>query len=111
MNFNWSRRFADMSPFLMVLAFFVCGDLAVLGLRQDRVIAATGRDDARIFENFTGPFASSEGSRWYEKYTDWECVIVKRKGQNKHISNYFLPVTHNLSDRDGRFFFYIRKHS
>lgn len=86
-----------------------CGDLAVLGLRRDRVIAATGRDDARVFENFTGPFISSGGSRWYEEYTDWECVIVKRKGQNKHISNYFLPISHDLSDRDGRFFFYIRK--
>lgn len=86
-----------------------CSNIAILGLPRERAISATGRPDAAIFENFAGPYTSEGVPRWYRKYTDRECIIVKRKGQNKHISNYFAPITHDLSVRDGRFFFYKRK--
>ena len=86
-----------------------CEDVAVLGLPRKRAVAATSRNDAATFEIFAGPFVSSEDARWFEKYMNHDCVIVKREGQNKHISNYFAPLTHDMVDRKGDIFFYKRK--
>ena len=86
-----------------------CEDVAVLGLPREQAVAAIGRSDAAAFENFAGPFVSSGGGRWFEKYVNRDCVIVKREGQNKHISNYFAPLTHDMVDRRGNIFFYKRK--
>ena len=98
-----------------------CGSLAVFGIARGRAAAAVGRNDIAVFERLDGPFrldgpvmdSRSPGEIYseYNKYVDYDCVIVKRRGENKHISNYFAPLDHDMSDRVGELFFYKRKPS
>ena len=86
-----------------------CGDIAAIGLSKADAVRLTGRSDVTTFERLEGPYRSSrdegvEGVRWYEKYTGFDCLIVKRRGENKHISNYFAPLTHRMSSRVGNLF-------
>ena len=88
-----------------------CGDIAAIGLSKADAVRLTGRSDVTTFERLEGPYRSSrdegvEGVRWYEKYTGFDCLIVKRRGENKHISNYFAPLTHRMSSRVGNLFFF-----
>ena len=98
-----------------------CESLAVFGMARGRAAAAVGRNDIAVFERLDGPFrldgpvmdsrSPSEIYSEYNKYVDYECVIVKRRGENKHISNYFALLNHIMSDRVGELFFYKRKPS
>ena len=87
-----------------------CDDMAVIGLSEEDAVRVGGRSDITVFERLDWPLRSTEEDgrvvRWYEKYTNFDCLIVKRKGENKHISNYFAPLTHDMSIRMGNLFFF-----
>ena len=87
-----------------------CDDMAVIGLSEEDAVRLAGRGGISVFERLDWPRRSTEEDgrvvRWYEKYTNFDCLIVKRRGQNKHISNYFAPLTHDMSIRTGNLFFF-----
>ena len=87
-----------------------CDDMAVIGLSEEDAVRLGGRSDITVFERLDWPLRSTEEDgrlvRWYEKYTNFDCLIVKRKGESKHISNYFAPLTHDMSIRMGNLFFF-----
>lgn len=89
-----------------------CDDIAALGLSEEDAVRLTGRNDVEVFERIDGSAAAGadgrmeRSSEWYKKYTDFDCLVVRRRGQNKHISNYFAPFTHELSIRVGNLFFF-----
>ena len=105
-----------------------CESLAVFGMARGRAAAAVGWNDIAVFERLDGSVIDMNLVRdlrvpvWdsrtpsaiyaeYKKYVDYDCLIVKRQGENKHISNYFATLNHDMMDRVGEFFFYKRKRS
>lgn len=87
-----------------------CGDIGAVGISHEDAVRLTGRNDVTAFERLDWPMRSTrEGekiNRWYEKYLDFDCLVVKPDGESKHISNYFAPLTHDMSVRVGSLFFF-----
>lgn len=91
-----------------------CDDIAALGLSAEDAVRLTGREDAVAFPRLGGAdgggaHAGQSGRpspEWYREYTDFDCLVIDRRGENKHISNYFAPFTHDMRIRVGNFFFY-----
>ena len=91
-----------------------CDDIAALGLSEEDAVRLTGREDTAAFPRLDradgGGAHAGQGGRlspeWYREYTDFDCLVINRRGENKHISNYFAPFTHDMWIRVGNFFFY-----
>lgn len=89
-----------------------CDTIAALGLSEEDIFRLTGRNDVEIFNRIDGPVVpgvdgrTDRSSEWWKKYTDFDCLVVRRRGENKHISNYFAPFTHEMSIRVGNLFFF-----
>ena len=89
-----------------------CEDIAALGLSEKDAVHLIGRKDIEVFEIIDRPVTSGadgpsgRSPKWYKTYTDFDCLVVRRRGENKHISNYFAPLTHEMSIRIGNLFFF-----
>ena len=48
-----------------------------------------------------------QGEELFEPYQEYDCLLVKRTGNNKHITNYFaLKKSYRLEERSGNLFYF-----
>ena len=87
-----------------------CGTIGAIGLSKQALRALfSSRDDGiTIFDRVEGPFNISQDPQVFDKYLQYDCLIVHRKGQSKQISNFAAPQHYRLSDRVGNLFFFSR---
>ena len=88
-----------------------CGTIGTIGLSKAALRALSyGRDGAvTVFDRVEGPFNISENPGIFDKYVQYDCLIVHREGQSKQISNFVAPRHYQLSDRVGNLFFFSRE--
>ena len=91
-----------------------CGTIGAIGL-SDQALGALPSSQGggitigiTIFDKVEGPFNISEDPEVLDKYLQYDCLIVHRKGLSKHISNFAAPEHYRLSDRVGNLFFFSR---
>ena len=87
-----------------------CGTIGAIGLSKQALRALSSSRDGgiTIFDRVEGPFNISQNPQVFDKYLQYGCLIVHRKGLNKHISNFAAPQHYRLSDRVGNLFFFSR---
>ena len=88
-----------------------CGTIGAIGLSEQALGALSSNRDGgiTIFDRVEGPFNISQNPQVFDKYLQYDCLIVHRKGLNKHISNFAAPQHYRLSDRIGNLFFFSRE--
>ena len=88
-----------------------CGTIGAIGLSKQALRALSSSRDGgiTIFDSVEGPFNISQNPQVFDKYLQYDCLIVHRKGLNKHISNFAAPQHYRLSDRVGNLFFFSRE--
>ena len=88
-----------------------CGTIGAIGLSKQALRALSSSRDGgiTIFDRVEGPFNISQNPQVFDKYLQYDCLIVHRKGLNKHISNFAAPQHYRLSDRVGNLFFFSRE--
>ena len=87
-----------------------CGTIGAIGLSKQalRALSSSRDSDITIFDRVEGPFNISQDPQVFDKYLQYGCLIVHRKGQSKQISNFIAPQHYRLSDRVGNLFFFSR---
>ena len=85
-----------------------CDTIGAIGLSKQalRALSSSRDDGITIFDRVEGPFNISQNPQVFDKYLQYDCLIVHRKGLNKHISNFAAPQHYRLSDRVGSLFFF-----
>ena len=92
-----------------------CGTIGAIGLSEQALGALPSSQDGgitigtTIFDKVEGPFNISEDPEVFDKYLQYDCLIVHRKGLSKHISNFVAPQHYQLADRVGNLFFFSRE--
>ena len=87
-----------------------CGTIGAIGLSKQalRALSSSRDEGITIFDRVEGPFNISQDPQVFDKYLQYDCLIVHRKGQSKQISNFVAPEHYRLSDRVGNLFFFLR---
>ncbi len=88
-----------------------CGAVGGVGLPDEalRILSGAREDDVVFFDRLRGPFNISEDPGMFDRYLQYDCLLVYREGQTKQISNFAGPRFYRLSDRVGNLFFFERK--
>ena len=88
-----------------------CGTIGAIGLSKQalRALSSSRNDGITIFDRVEGPFNISQDPQVFDKYLQYDCLIVHRKGQSKQISNFVAPQHYRLSDRVGNLFFFSQE--
>ena len=89
-----------------------CGTIGAIGLSEQALGALSSSQDGgitistTIFDKVEAPFNLSEEPEALDEYLRYDCLVVHRKGLNKHVSNFAAPQRYRLSDRVGNLFFF-----
>ena len=86
-----------------------CSTMGAIGLSESAVEALSSSRRLYYFDGVEGPFNISENPGLFDKYVQYECLIVHRQGQSKQISNFVAPQHYQLWDRVGNLFFFSRE--
>ena len=88
-----------------------CSTIGAIGLSQQVLgVLSSRRDDGvTVFDGVRGPFKVSQSPGVLDKYVQYGCLIIHRKGQSKQISNFIGPQRYRLADRVGDLFFFSRE--
>ena len=86
-----------------------CSSIGSIGLSNDD-LQALGKDETiTSYDQIRGPFIFHEDrEEIFGKYTQFDCLVVRRQGQTKKVSNSFAPQPYNLVDRIGNLFFFVK---
>ena len=86
-----------------------CNSIAAIGLSNNdlqRLQQDTSVDIA-TFPRIRGPFnLSTDYEEIFGKYRGYMCVVVRREGQTKQATNFFLPDNYSLKGRVGDLFLF-----
>ena len=87
----------------------MCSTMGAIGLSESALGALSSSQRPYYFDGVEGPFNISETPGLFDKYVQYECLIVHRQGQSKQISNFVAPQHYQLWDRVGNLFFFSRE--
>ena len=88
-----------------------CSTIGAIGLSKQALRALSSRrdDGVTVFDSVRGPFTVSKSPGVLDKYVQYGCLIIHRRGQSKQISNFIAPQRYRLADRVGDLFFFSRE--
>ena len=88
-----------------------CSTIGAIGLSKQalRALSSSRDDGVTVFDGVRGPFTISKSPSVLDKYIQYGCLIIHRKGQSKQISNFIAPQRYRLADRVGDLFFFSRE--
>jgi len=65
-------------------------------------------DNSTVLEGMPDSFTLvNQLEDFKNKFTPYDCVVIKRVNNNKHLTNYILPLDYKLTARHGNYFIYI----
>ena len=86
-----------------------CNDMATIGLSNSDLRSLQQSTNVTIatFPSIRGPFnVSTDYERLFGKYRGYTCLVVRREGQTKQATNFFLPDNYSLETRVGDLFLF-----
>ena len=86
-----------------------CNDMATIGLSNSDLRSLQQSTNVTIatFPSIRGPFnVSTDYERLFGKYRGYTCLVVRREGQTKQATNFFLPDNYSLERRVGDLFLF-----
>lgn len=109
-----------------------CNSIGAIGLEADelRLLRETARGSVAVFSGVRGPFKIQATSfspgvvrrlsggqkptlvlaEEYQRLRQYDCLVVRRKGQTKQLTNHFAPQHYQLDGRRvGNLFFFKKK--
>jgi MFS family permease len=81
-----------------------CKSIATIDIEKNIIPNASVLDS--MPEMFT---LKKEQTSFRNKFLPYDCVVVKRVKNNKHLTNYLLPLDYKLTNRHGKYFVFKNK--